>query len=181
MSARAPDYQLQLVEGLLPQIVAILQRDLQANLALVNPGAGYHAVRAYNTAPKDLYEAPPEVLVEPMSSVFARNEQVALTATHAFTVSTVLVAQRDTESLARAARDYARAMAMSLGRAMDLSDYRDSLPITFPDGSTGSTAGFAGNVIEVSITRVDWALKGSQNAQFARQPLVELEITAVEQ
>jgi hypothetical protein len=73
-------------------------------------------------------------------------------------------------------------MVMSLGRASDYSDYWTSLDLRMPDGTLVQTAGFApGAVLEVSVRSVDWALKAPQGAQFARQPVIELAITAVEQ
>ncbi len=181
--SRTPDFTPQLVEGLLPQIVAILQRDLAANLAIANAASSYAPVgdAAYNTTDKGMYENPPEIVVEPLRTVFDEDEQLALTAQHTLAVSAVVVGD-DTETLARQARDYARAMVMSLARSEDLADYHESLPITLPDGTASATAGFApGTILEVSVKSVDWALKAPQGALFARQPIVELQITAVEQ
>jgi len=180
--SRTPDFQPQFVECLIQQMIAILQRDLAANLALANPAASFAPIGGYHTAPQDLYEEPPEIVLEPLSSAIVRDEQIALTAEHTIAVSAVLVADGDSEDLARAARDYARALAMTLGRAQDLSDYATPLAITMPDGSAAQTPGFPrGAVLEVSLRSVNWALRGTTQAQFARQPIVELAVTGVEQ
>lgn len=177
--ARTPDFNPQMAEALVWQIIAILQRDLIANLSLANPAGVFADVASYHTAPQEIYESAPAILVEPVTTALLRDEQVALTSEHTFAVSAIVVGDGDTEDLARLSRDYARALVMSLGRAEDLSDYRESLPVVMPDGQTVNTLG--ASVIEVSIRSVNWALKGQQNQLFARQPVVELAIVGVEQ
>jgi len=180
--SRTPDYQPQFIECLLQQIIAILQRDLMDNLALANPAASFQPIGGYHTSPQDLYEQPPEIVVEALSTAIVRDEQIALTAEHTIAVSAVIAADGDSEDLARASRDYARALVMTLGRAQDLSDYTTPLPIVMPDGSATNTPGFPrGAVLEASVVSVNWALRGTTQAQFARQPIVELAITGVEQ
>jgi|SRR6185437_420640 len=180
--ARTPDYQPQFVECLIQQMIAILQRDLASNLALANPAGTFQPIGAYHTAPQDLYEQPPEIVIEALSTTVQQDEQIALTAQHAIAVSAVLVADGDSEDLARASRDYARALVMTLCRAQDLTDYTAPLTAAMPDGSTFESPGFPrGGLLEVSLRSVNWALRGTSQSQFARQPIVELAITGVEQ
>lgn len=180
---RTPDYVPSLAEGLIWQILAILQRDLVANLQLVNPEGGYAGIviERFNSAAQDIYENAPAIIVEPISSEILQDEQIALTVRHQFAVSAIVAGDGDTERLARQARDFARAMVASLGRKQDLTDYWTPLPFTGADGVTSDTAGMTpGSIGEVSLLSVNWALKAPQGDGFARQPIVTLAITAVE-
>lgn len=182
MAARTPDYTPRLVEPLLDQIVAILQRDFLANLQAVNPGANYTVgFNAYHKTEQQMYQSPPEALIEPIESPIDPDEQEVLSAQHVFAASAFVSGDGDTEALAQTARDYARALVWTLGRRQDYSDYEASLPITRPDGSAGTTAGTApGAVKGVVLRHVGWALKGAVGAQFMRQPIVELAVRVVE-
>lgn len=181
MSARQPDYSAAMVEPLIEQIMAILQRDLAANLTTVNADAAYPAIGAYNTNAKDIYENAPEIVIEAIESAIAPDEQIALTVQHIFAVSAVVVGAGDTEELARQARDYARALVMTLGRQEDFSDYERPLEFVDLSGNLRSTIfPGLGTVKDVSIHHIGWALKAPQAAQFSRQPIVELAISTVE-
>lgn len=181
MPARTPDYTPVLVETLLDQIIAILQRDFLTNLQAVNPGAGYTGgINAYHTAEEEIYVNPPEALIEPIESPVAADEQQSLSMAHIFTVS-VFVTGGSTEELAQKSRDYARALVWTLGRRQDYSDYSQPLPLTRRDGSVGVTAGMqSGQVKAVVLRHIGWALKGSMNAQMARLPMVEIAIQTEE-
>lgn len=182
MATRMPDYTPVLVEILLDQIIAILQRDFLANLQQVNPAANYTAgINAYHKAEQDMYQQPPEALIEPIESPFAADEQEVLTSEHVFAVSVFVTQGNDSEALAQASRDYARALVWTLGRRQDYSDYTTPLPIVHSDGSVGQTAGMAaGQVKAVILRHVGWAIKGTVNAQMARLPMIELGVTTAE-
>ncbi len=182
MSTRTPDYTPQLIEGLLQQIIAILQRDFLANLQAVNPSAGYTAgFNGYHLAERDTYENAPEALIEAASTSIAEDEQESLAQMHTIAVSAVVTGQADTDDLAQIARDYARALVWTLGRKFDVRDYWQPLPITLNDGTKTTTAGMpAGSVKAVVLRNVNWALKGSAGMLFARQPVVELLIVTEE-
>ncbi len=182
MASRAPDYTPLLVESLLDQIIAILQRDFLANLQQVNPAANYTAgINAYHKAEQELYNNPPEALVEPIESPFAPDEQMALAAEHVFAVSVFVTQGNTSELLAQTSRDYARALVWTLGRRQDYSDYMNPLPIVHSDGTVGQTAGMsAGQVKAVTLRHVGWAIKGTMNDQLARLPMVEVGIQTEE-
>lgn len=182
MPARTPDYTPLLVEPLLDQFIAILQRDFLANLKAVNAAAGYAVgFNVYHKTEQDMYPNAPEALVEPIESPFDPDEQELLASEHVFAVSGIVSGDGDTEALAQKARDYARALVWTLGRRGDYSDYMLPLPITRADGTTGTTTGTGAGVVKGIVLRhVGWSLKGTVQAQLARQPIVEIGVRAVE-
>src|SRR5574337_1184679 len=176
MNAR---YQAQFSKPLVNQLLAILQRDQQAALDIVNaprpPGRALKPFAAFHKEAAPIQNWPALVLVAQETAFDPASDPDLRTQTLRFFCA-MAITGTDPEWLAEDAMDYLRAVDIVLA-SLPLSDFYVPLSLTHRTVPGGATAGLDPSVSKVHdlrITRHDLgALVGRRGGALARGPQIE--------
>ncbi|MCJ7503349.1 MAG: hypothetical protein MUP80_09880 [Acidobacteriia bacterium] len=179
MNAR---YQAQFAKPLVNQLIAILQRDQQAALDLVNaarpPGRELKPFAAFHKEVVTVQNWPALVLVA-QETAFDANSDADLRSETLRCVCALAITGTDPEWLAEDALDYLRAVDMVLTSA-PLTDFYTPLAIshrTVPEGETTGLDPDVAKILDLRIVRHDLgALVGRRGGGMARGPQIEFVI-----
>jgi hypothetical protein len=183
MNAR---YQAQFAKPLVNQLIAILQRDQQAALDLVNadrpPGRELKPFAAFHKEVVTVQNWPALVLVA-QETAFDVNSDLDLRSETLRCVCALAITGTDPEWLAEDARDYLRAVDMVLTSA-PLTDFYTPLAIshrTVPEGETTALDPDVTKILDLRILRHDLGvLVGRRGGGMARGPQIEFVIEVEE-
>ena len=181
-----PRYQAQFAKTLVNQLIAILQRDQQAALDVVNAtrpaGRNLKPFKAFLKEAAPIQNWPALVLVaqqvtfDDASDADLRTESIQFFCAMALTGT-------DPEWLSEDAMDYLRAVDMVLTSA-GLSDFYAALPIahtTVPGGTSAPLDPAVSKVQDLRVTRHDLgALVARRGGALARGPQIEFVIEVEE-
>ncbi len=176
MNAR---YQATFAKPLVNQILAILQRDQQAALDILNAGrpAGRELLpfAAFYKEAGTVQNWPAIVLV-PQEVSFDANSDADLRTQSVRFICAMAIAGTDPEFLAEDAMDYLRAVDIVLTSA-PLADFYTALAIdhrTVPDGMTTALDPAVSRVLDLRVTRHDLGvLVSRRGGSLARGPQIE--------
>ncbi len=151
-----PTYQAQFARPLVDQLIAILQRDQQAALDIVN--AMRPSGRALNPFTGFYKEAAPvqnwpAVVLVAQSTAFDPNSDIGLRSETVKFACSMAITDSDPEWLAEDAMDYLHAVDMVL-TSIQFSDFYTPLPITHTTAPSGMTAGLNPAVSKVQDLRI---------------------------
>ncbi len=181
-----PTYQAQFARPLVDQLIAILQRDQQAALDLVNatrpasralgPFVGfYKEASAVQNAPA-IVVAAQQIAFDPQADIGLRAETVQMSCT-------LFVPGTDPEWLVEDTMDYARAVDMVLTSAA-LADFYLPLPIALSTAPSGTTSGLSAtsHLLDLRVTQHHWSeLTTRRGAGTLRQAQIEFVVEMEEQ
>ncbi len=177
MNAR---YQAQFAKPLVNQLIAILQRDQQAALDILNAGrpAGRELkpFAAFHKEVVTVQNWPALVLVAQETNFDANSDADLRTQSIRF-IGAMAITGTDPEWLAEDALDYLRAVDIVLTSA-PLADFYTALAInhrTVPDGETSPLDPAVSRVLDLRVTRHDLGalVARSRSAGLARGPQIE--------
>ncbi|MFB3921598.1 MAG: hypothetical protein ACE145_07740 [Terriglobia bacterium] len=176
MNAR---YQATFVKPLVNQLIAILQRDQQPALDILNatrpPGRELKPFAAFHKELVSVQNWPAIVLVAQEVSFDANSDADLRTQSVRF-VCAMAISGADPEFLAEDTTDYLRAVDMVLTSA-PLGDFYTALAIdhrTVPDGLTTPLDSDVSRVLDLRVTRHDLgALVSRRGGSLARGPQIE--------
>jgi hypothetical protein len=182
-----PRYQAQFAKPLVNQLLAILQRDQQAALDLINarrpPGRDLKPFVVFHKEAAPIQNWPALVLVAQEDAFDTNSDPDLRTQTLRFFCAAA-VSGTDPEWLAEDAMDYLHALDMILTSA-PLADFYTPLPVihrTLPDGTTAGLDPALAKVRDLRITRHDLgALVARRGGALARGPQIEFVIELEEQ
>ena len=182
-----PRYQAQFAKVLVNQLIAILQRDQQAALDLVNAarpaGRTLKPFAAFHKEAAPIQNWPALVLVGQQVSFNNDSDADLRTESVQFFCAMALTGM-DPEWLSEDAMDYLRAVDMVLTSA-PLSDFYAALPIahsTVPGGTTMGLDPAVCRILDLRITRHNLgALVQRRGGALARGPQIEFAIDLEEQ
>lgn len=175
-------YQAQFAKQLVNQLIAIIQRDQQAALSVINtarpPGRPLNPFAAFFKEAAPIQNWPAMVLVA-RSTQFDQASDVDLrTEAHTFFCA-MAISGTDPEWLADDAMDYLRAVDIVLTSA-PFGDFYLPLPIshrTVPSGHTNGLDSTVTKIQDLRITRHDMgALVARRGGTLARGPQIEFVI-----
>jgi len=173
-------YQAQFAKPLVNQLIAILQRDQQAALDVVNAvrpaGRKLKPFTAFHKEAGTVQNWPALVLV-PQETAFDANSDDDLRTQSLRFICAMAITGTDPEWLAEDALDYLRAVDMVL-TSVPLSDFYIALAIshrTVPGGQTPPVDSAASRVLDLRVTRHDLGVlvSRSRGAGLARGPQIE--------
>lgn len=172
-------YQAQFAKQLVNQLIAILQRDQQAALAIINatrpPGRTLNPFAAFFKEAAPIQNWPALVLVARSTQFDQASDADLRTETHAFFCA-MAISGADPEWLADDALDYMRAVDMVL-TSVPLGDFYLPLAIshrTMPGGQTAGLDPTIAKIQDLRITRHDMgALVARRGGTLARGPQIE--------
>jgi len=176
-------YQAKLAKPLVNQLIAILQRDQQAALDIVNaarpPGRELKPFAAFHKEVVTVQNWPALVLA-PQEISFDANSDADLRTQSLRFVCAMAITGADPEWLAEDALDYLRAVDMVLTSA-PLGDFYAPLDInhrTVPDGQTVGLDPAVSRILDLRILRHDLGalVARSRSAGLARGPQIEFVI-----
>lgn len=175
-------YQAQFAKQLVNQLIAILQRDQQAALAIINttrpPGRTLNPFAAFFKEASPIQNWPALVLVSRTTQFDQISDADLRTQTHTFFCA-LAISGTDPEWLADDAMDYLRAVDIVLTSA-PLGDFYLPLAISHRTMPTGQTTGLDSTVSKIQdlrITRHDMgALVARRGGALARGPQIEFVI-----
>jgi len=179
MNAR---YQAQFAKPLVNQLIALLQRDQQAALDIINadrpPGRALNPLAAFHKEAAPIQNWPALVLVAQEAAFDAASDPDLRTqALHFFCA--LAITGSDPEWLAEDAMDYLRAVDIVL-TSVPLADFYKPLAInhrTVPGGTTSGLDPAVSKIQELRITRHDLgALVGRRGGALARGPQIEFTV-----
>jgi len=175
-----PRYQATFAKPLVNQLLAILQRDQQAALDLVN--AGRPAGRELKPFTAFYKEAAPvqnwpALVLVPQEISFDANSDADLRTQSIRFICAMAITGTDPEWLAEDALDYLRAVDIVLTSA-PLGDFSTALAInhrTVPSGQTTPLDPAVSRVLDLRVTRHDLGVlvSRSRSAGLARGPQIE--------
>ena len=179
MNAR---YQAQFAKPLVNQLLAILQRDQQAALDIVNAdrpaGRGLKPIIAFHKEAAPIQNWPALVLVAQEDLFDDASDSDLRTQTIRFFCALGITGS-DPEWLAEDAMDYLRVVDMVL-TSFPLSDFYTPLPINHRTVTSGETAGLdplVSKIQDLRITRHDLgALVSRRGGALARSPQIEFTV-----
>lgn len=174
-----PKYQAQFAKALVNQLIAILQRDQQAALDLVNAarpaGRALKPLAAFHKELAPIQNWPALVLVAQEVAFDAASDADLRTESVRF-LSALAITGTDPEWLSEDAMDYLRAVDIVLTSA-PLSDFYAALPIahvTVPGGTTTPLDSAVSKIQDLRVTRHDLgALVARRGGALARGPQIE--------
>ncbi len=177
-----PRYQAQFAKPLVNQLLAIIQRDQQAALDVVNagrpPGRDLKPFAAFHKEAAPIQNWPALVLVAQEDAFDANADADLRTQTLRFFCAAA-VSGTDPEWLAEDAMDYLRVLDMVLTSA-PLGDFYEPLPLnhrTVPDGTTAGLDAEVAKVQDLRVIRHDLgALVARRGGALARGPQIEFVI-----
>ncbi len=172
-------YNAAFVKPLVTQLLAILQRDQQAALDIINaarpPGRDLKPFAAFHKEAAPIQNWPALVLVAQDTAFDAASDPDLRTQSIRFFCA-MAITGTDPEWLAEDAMDYLRAVDIVLTSA-PLADFYVSLPIdhrTVPDGQTTGLDPASAKVLDLRVTRHDLgALVARRGGALARGPQIE--------
>jgi len=172
-------YQAQFAKPLVTQLLAILQRDQQAALDIVNgarpAGRDLKPFVAFHKEAAPIQNWPALVLVAQDTAFDAASDPDLRTQSIRFFCA-LAITGTDPEWLAEDAMDYLRVVDVVLTSA-PLADFYTPLPIvhrTVPDGSTFGLDPASARILDLRITRHDLgALVARRGGALARGPQIE--------
>lgn len=173
-----PRYQAQFAKPLVNQLLAILQRDQQAALDIVNAGRpsgrALNPFAAFHKEAAPIQNWPALVLVAQETAFDADSDAALRTQTLRFFCALAITGS-DPEWLAEDAMDYLRAVDMVLTSA-PLEDFYKPLPLQHRTAG-GQTAGLdpsVSKILDLRVTRHDLgALVSRRGGALARGPQIE--------
>ena len=176
MNAR---YEATFAKPLVNQLIAILQRDQQAALDLVNasrpPGRELKPFAAFHKEVVTVQNWPALVLVAQENAFDANSDADLRTQTVRF-ICALAITGADPEWLSEDAMDYLRAVDIVLTSA-PLADFYTPLAInhrTVPGGQTAGLDAAVAKILDLRITRHDLgALVSRRGGALARGPQIE--------
>ena len=176
MNAR---YQSGFAKPLVNQLLAILERDQQAALDLVNAGRpsgrALHAFKAFYKEAAPIQNWPALVVIAPETTFDPNSDPDLRTQTVRF-ICALAITGADPEWLADDAMDYLRAVDLVLTSA-PLSDFYvplDASHRTIPGGQTAGLDPAVSKILDLRITRHDLgALVTRRGGALARGPQIE--------
>lgn len=179
-------YQAQFAKQLVNQLIAILQRDQQAALAIINatrpPGRTLNPFAAFFKEAAPIQNWPALVLVARSTQFDQASDTDLRTETHSFFCA-MAISGSDPEWLADDALDYLRAVDMVLSSA-PLGDFYLPLAISHRTMPSGQTAGLDSTIAKIQdlrITRHDMgALVARRGGTLARGPQIEFVVEVEE-
>ncbi|MGD0693714.1 MAG: hypothetical protein ABSB82_02550 [Terriglobia bacterium] len=175
-------YQAQFAKQLVNQLIAILQRDQQAALAVINasrpPGRTLNPFAAFFKEAAPIQNWPAIVLVARTAQFDQASDADLRTQTHAFFCA-MAISGTDPEWLADDAMDYLHAVDIVL-TSVPLGDFYLPLPIshrTVPSGQTSGLSSAVSKIQDLRVTRHDMgALVARRGGTLARGPQIEFVI-----
>lgn len=181
-----PRYQAQFAKTLVNQVIAILQRDQQAALGLVNSarpaGRALKTFAAFHKEAAPIQNWPALVLVAQQVSFDSTSDADLRTESVQFFCAMALTGT-DAEWLSEDAMDYLRAVDIILTSA-PLADFYTALPIshsTVPGGTTTPLDPAVSKIQDLRVTRHDLgALVARRGGALARGPQIEFVIEVEE-
>jgi hypothetical protein len=181
-----PRYQAQFAKTLVNQLIAILQRDQQSALDLLNAGrpAGraLKPFKAFHKEAAPIQNWPALVLVAQQTQFNADADADLRSETVSFFCAMALTGA-DPEWLSEDAMDYLRAVDMVLTSA-PLSDFCAALPIahaTVPGGTTAPLDPAVSKVLDLRVTGHNMgALVSRRGGALARGPQIEFVVEVEE-
>jgi hypothetical protein len=181
-----PKYSAQFSKPLVNQLIAILQRDQQAALDIVN--AGRPAGRALLPFAAFFKEAAPiqnwpSLVLVAQQTQFDPNGDIGLRSETIQFFCALAISGADPEWLAEDAMDYLRAVDSVLVSA-PLSDFYLALPIAQTTAPGGVTTGLpaSSKIQDLRVTRHDLgALVRRRGGSFSRGPQIDFEVEVEEQ
>jgi hypothetical protein len=182
-----PRYQAKFAKTLVNQLIAILQRDQQAALDIVNAarpvGRALKAFAAFHKEAAPIQNWPALVLVA-QQVAFDDSSDADLRAESVSFFCAMALTGTDPEWLSEDAMDYLRAVDVVLTSA-PLSDFYAALPIshsTVPGSSTTPLDPAVSKVQDLRVTRHDLgALVARRGGALARGPQIEFVVEVEEQ
>jgi hypothetical protein len=182
-----PRYQAKFAKPLVNQLLAILQRDQQAALDIVNAtrpaDRALKPLAAFHKEAAPIQNWPALVLVAQEVAFDAASDPDLRTQTLRFFCALAITGS-DPEWLAEDAMDYLRALDIVLTSA-PLADFYAPLPLshrTVPGGQTTGLDSSTAKLQDLRITRHDLgALVGRRSGALARGPQIEFVIELEEQ
>ena len=176
MNAR---YQARFAKPLVNQLIALLQRDQQAALDIVNaarpPGRDLKPFAAFYKEAAPIQNWPALVVVAQEDSFDSASDADLRTQSVRFFCALAITGM-DPEWLAEDAMDYLRAVDIVLTSA-PLADFYAPLPIehrTVPGGETAGLDAATSKILDLRITRHDLgALVARRGGALARGPQIE--------
>jgi hypothetical protein len=182
-----PQYSAQFSKPLVNQLIAILQRDQQAALDLVNAarpaGRALQPFAAFYKEAAPVQNWPALVLVAQQTTFDAASDEDLRTQTVRFFCALALTGA-DPEWLAEDAMDYLRAVDMVLTSA-PLSDFYSPLPInhvTVPSGTTTPLDPAVSKVQDLFVLEHDLgAMVKARGGALARGPQISFVVEMEEQ
>jgi hypothetical protein len=181
-----PRYQAQFAKALVNQLIAIIQRDQQAALDIVNAarpaGRALKRFAAFHKEAAPIQNWPALVLVAQQVAFDDASDADLRTESARFFCAMALTGT-DPEWLSDDAMDYLRAVDMVLTSA-PLSDFYAELPIshsTVPGGTTTPLDSAVSKIQDLRVTRHDLgALVARRGGALARGPQIEFVIEVEE-
>lgn len=181
-----PRYQAQFAKTLVNQLIAILQRDQQSALDVINAGrpAGraLKPFKAFHKEAAPIQNWPALVLVAQQTSFDAASDADLRSQSVNFFCALALTGT-DPEWLSEDAMDYLRAVDMVLTSA-PLSDFYAALPIshsTVPGGTTAPLDPAVSKVEDLRVTAHNMgALVARRGGSLARGPQIEFVVEVEE-
>lgn len=181
-----PRYQAKFAKTLVNQLIAILQRDQQAALDLVNAarpaGRALKRFAAFHKEAAPIQNWPALVLVA-QETAFNHDSDADLRTESVRFFCALALTGTDPEWLSEDAMDYLRAMDMVLTSA-PLSDFYAALPIahvTVPGGTTTPLDSAVSKIQDLRVTRHDLgALVARRGGALARGPQIEFVVEVEE-
>jgi hypothetical protein len=181
-----PRYQAQFAKTLVNQLIAILQRDQQSALDVINAGrpAGraLKRIKAFHKEAAPIQNWPALVLVAQQTAFDAASDAELRSQRVSFFCALALTGT-DPEWLSEDAMDYLRAVDMVLTSA-PLSDFYAALPIahsTVPSGATTPLDPAVSKVEDLRVTAHNMgALVARRGGSLARGPQIEFVIEVEE-
>lgn len=175
-------YQAQFAKLLVNQLIAILQRDQQAALAIINatrpPGRTLNPFAAFFKEASPIQNWPALVLVSRTTHFDQSSDADLRSQTHSFFCA-LAISGTDPEWLADDAMDYLRAVDVVL-TSVPLGDFYLPLTIshrTMPAGQTTGLDSTVSKIQDLRITRHDMgALVARRGGALARGPQIEFVI-----
>jgi hypothetical protein len=180
-------YQAQFAKQLVNQLIAIMQRDQQAALAIINStrpnGRTLNPFAAFFKEASPIQIWPAIVLVARTTQFDQASDADLRTETHSFFCA-MAISGTDPEWLADDAMDYLHAVDIVL-TSVPLGDFYLALPITHRTMPTGQTTGLNSTLTKIQdlrITRHDMgALVSRRGGTLERGPQIEFVIELEEQ
>lgn len=181
-----PRYQAQFAKTLVNQLIAIIQRDQQSALDLINAsrpaGRALKPFKAFHKEAAPIQNWPAVVLVAQQTTFEVDSDSDLRTESVSFFCALALTGT-DPEWLSEDAMDYLRAVDTVLTSA-PLSDFYAALPIahtTAPGGTTAPLDPGVSKVLDLRVTRHNMgALVTRRGGALARGPQIEFVIEVEE-
>jgi len=181
-----PRYQAQFAKQIVNQLIAILQRDQQAALSIINaarsPGRALTPFAAFFKEAAPIQNWPALVLVARTTQFDQASDADLRTETHTF-LCAMAISGTDPEWLADDAMDYLRVVDIVL-TSVPLGDFYLPLTIshrTMPTGQTSGLNSTLSKVQDLRISRHDMgALVARRGGTLARGPQIEFVIETEE-